>query len=131
MGIDQARFWIVPAALLDRTTLVTLNLGPEGFHKRDDFIDAHKLHEQGLTQQEIADRLGITQVAVSYQLGGGRKRKPKKTMSSQVRELENRWDLITGALATLREANSIVTQPPQLRGADVPVEGSGRPDGQG
>ena len=109
MGVDQQRFWIVPAAMLDRSTLVTLSLGPEGFYKREAFDAAKQLRAQGLTQQEIGDRLGISQVAVSYQLRGGRETLPKRTMSGQVRELENRWDLITGALATLREANDVVS----------------------
>jgi hypothetical protein len=108
MGIDEQRFWIVPAAMLDRTTLVTLFLGPDGFHKRQDFEEAKRLSAEGLTQQEIGDRLGISQVAVSYQLRGGRKEKPKATMSSRVRELENRWDLITTALATPREVTRIL-----------------------
>lgn len=108
MGVDEQRFWIVPAAFLDRTTLVTLALGPEGFYKRGDFKEAKELRAQGLTQQEIGDRLGISQVAVSYQLRGGNKTLPKRTMSGIVREHENKWDLITGALATLNEANLAV-----------------------
>lgn len=112
MGIDEQRFWIVPAHILDSATLVTLCLGPEGFYKRDSFDEAKKLRAQGLTQQEIGDRLGISQVAVSYQLRGGRAALPKRTRSGQVRECEGKWDLIGGALATLNEANKIASEIP-------------------
>ena len=111
MGIDEQRFWIVPAAMLDRKSLVTLMLGPEGFYKRGDYEETKRLRAEGFSQQAIADRLGVTQAAVSYQLLGGEKTRPKATMSSRVRELENRWDLITGALATLAEANTIAETP--------------------
>lgn len=111
MGIDEQRFWIVPSAMLDRSTLVTLMLGPEGFHKRGEYEETKRLRAEGFSQQAIADRLGITQAAVSYQLLGGKMTKPKATMSSRVRELENSWDLITGAWATLQEANTIAETP--------------------
>lgn len=111
MGIDEQRFWVVPAHVLDSVTVVSLALGPQGFYKRSEFAEAKSLRDQGLTQQEIADRLGISQVAVSYQLRGGRKTLPKKTKSGLVREHEGRWELITDALATLREANHIVSDP--------------------
>ena len=106
MGIDQQRFWVVPAAMLDGVGGVTV--GPDGFFKRGDFEEAKRLKAAGLTQQEIGDRLGISQVAVSYQLRGGRTKKPQHK-TALVRDHENRWDLITGAVATLREANQAVT----------------------
>lgn len=129
MGIDEGRFWVVPAALLDSATLVTLCLGPDGFHKRSDFEEARSLRAQGLTQQQIADRLGVSQVAVSYQLRGGRKALPKRTRSAQVRELEGKWDLITGSIATLREANQIVATPTAAESAE-PAKPSGSPVGK-
>lgn len=113
MGIDEQRFWVVPSALLDRSTLVTLMLGPEGFHKRGEFRETKDLRAQGFTLDAIAEQLGISQVAVSYRLRGGDAKKPRETMSSRVRALENRWDLITGAVDTLTEANALV-QPQTL-----------------
>ncbi len=105
-GVNENRFWVVPTALVARTS--GLVLGPRGFHQRQDFVDARALRATGLTQQEIGNRLGISQVAVSYQLRGGRTRLPRQTVGAQVRQLEDRWDLIIGALATLREANITV-----------------------
>jgi hypothetical protein len=107
MGIDEQRFWIVPSQMLDGTTLVSLTLGPSGFYKRDDFEETKRLRASGLTLQQVADHLGISQVAVSYRLRGGNKSLPKQTKSGMVREHENRWDLISGAVATLTEANTI------------------------
>lgn len=116
MGIDEERFWIVPAAMLDRSTLVTLRLGPEGFYKRGEFEETKRLRAEGFTLNAIAEKLGISQVAVSYRLRGGNAKKPNPTMSSRVRELEGKWELITGASETLTEANQIVETP-----AVVPV----------
>lgn len=109
-GVNENRFWIVPAPLVAKSSGVIV--GPSGFYQRQDFTEARALRATGLSQQEIADRLGISQVAVSYQLRGGCTTQPKRTIAAQVRELENRWDLITGALATLTEATAVVAQSP-------------------
>lgn len=91
-GRDEDRFWIIPTALLGSTQC--LLLGPKGFYQRAEFDESTRLKAEGLTQQEIADRLGITQAAVSYQLRGGRSKRPEETMSSKARAYEGRWDLI-------------------------------------
>lgn len=108
-GIDENRFWIVPATLISKTCSIVL--GPEGFYKRSEFPETRALAVTGMTPKQIAERLGITVQGVMYQLRGGRLRKPNSTIVAQVRELEGRWDLITGALATLREASDIVAEP--------------------
>lgn len=123
MGIDEQRFWIVPAAMLDRSTLVTLRLGPDGFHKRGEYEETKKLRAEGFTLDAIADKLGISQVAVSYRLRGGNAKQPKATMSSRVRELENKWELITGAAEMMTEANAAVAAPLD-RSLKLPVGGA-------
>ncbi len=106
-GVDENRFWIVPASLLARTS--GLVVGPRGFYQRQDFAEAKTLRAAGLSQQEIATRLGISQVAVSYQLRGGRVKQPKQTVAAQVRGLEDRWDLIPGALGLVHELKAIAS----------------------
>jgi hypothetical protein len=91
-GRDEDRFWVFPSALVASTQCLTL--GPKGFYQRSDFAEAKRLREEGLSQREIADILGITQEAVSYQLRGGRTAQPKETMSAKARKHEGRWDLI-------------------------------------
>lgn len=91
-GRDEDRFWIFPSQILAATQCLTV--GPKGFYQRDDFTEAKRLRAEGLSQQEIGDRLGITQAAVSYQLRGGRTKQPKETLSSKARQYEDRWDLI-------------------------------------
>lgn len=91
-GRDEDRFWVFPSKMLSQTQCLTV--GPKGFYQRDEFSEAKKLAAEGLTQQEIGERLGITQAAVSYQLRGGRSRKPAQTLSAKAREHEGRWDLI-------------------------------------
>jgi hypothetical protein len=60
---------------------------------------------------------------VSYRLRGGNAKKPKATMSSRVRELEGKWELITGASETLMEANAAVAVPLN-RSMKLPVGGA-------
>lgn len=91
-GRDEDRFWIFPSQLVASTQCLTL--GPKGFYQRADFGESKRLSDEGLTQQEIGERLGITQAAVSYQLRGGRSKLPTETMSAKARQHEDRWDLI-------------------------------------
>ena len=115
-GIDENRFWIVPAPLIANTA--GLLVGPKGFYERSRFTEASELAAAGLSKHDIAERLGITVQGVDYQLRGGRLRRPRQTVGSQVRELEGRWDLITGALATLNEANVVVLGEKRLTQAE-------------
>ena len=106
-GIDENRFWIVPAALVSKTCGIIV--GPDGFYKRSDFAETKALVAAGLSVKDIAERLGLTPQAVAYQIRGGRTRRPRTTVVAQVRELEGRWDLITGALAMLRSAETVTS----------------------
>lgn len=110
-GIDEHRFWVVPSLLLAKTQCFIV--GPQGFYKRQEFVQTKNLAAMGLSTPEIAARLGLTRQAVHYHLRGGRKRLPKRTVSAQVRECEDRWDLITGAVATLSEATLAVEDVPK------------------
>lgn len=98
-GIDEDRFWLLPSSVLAKTQCLTV--GPKGFYQRDEFAEAKKLRAEGLSQQEIGDRLGISQAAVSYQLRGGRKTLPTETMSAKARANENRWEIITDFVSTV------------------------------
>lgn len=91
-GRDEDRFWVFPSALIASTQCLTL--GPKGFYQREEFSEAKRLREQGLTQQEIGAQLGISQAAVSYQLRGGRTKQPTQTTAAKARSFEGRWDLI-------------------------------------
>ena len=107
-GIDENRFWIAPAELVANTAGVLL--GPPGFYQRKEFADTKALFKAGVSKNEIAARLGITVQAVDYHLRGGRTRQPRRTVGMEMRELEGRWDLITGALATLHDANAAIME---------------------
>ena len=91
-GMTEDRFWVLPTTAISTTQC--LLLGPSGFYQRAQFHEARRLRAEGLSQQEIADKLGITQAAVSYQLRGGRSKLPKETMTTKARQHEDRWDLI-------------------------------------
>ncbi len=92
-GRDEDRFWIFPSPVLATTQCLTV--GPKGFYQRYEFAEAKRLSADGLSQQEIADKLGISQPGVSYQLRGGRAKQPAETMSAKARRYyEDRWCLV-------------------------------------
>jgi hypothetical protein len=103
-GIEQDRFWVVPAATLDNHQLVVV--GPDVAYKRLDQERIVALYESGHTQQEIADMMGVHQYTISERLRG-KWVVPKRAISEQVRNCENRWDLIEGCIQSLTEAESI------------------------
>lgn len=92
-GVEENRFWIVPARMLEGVTKV--DLGPDnsrGFSK--DVPEMRAMLAAGNTQDEVAKHFGISQAAVSIRL----KREGSKIFISKrtaaVRACENAWDHI-------------------------------------
>ena len=104
-GIEQQRFWIVPSAVLDNKSLVVL--GPDIGWKSGELEEIRRLHGEGLRQEDIAERLGMSQMTVSRRLRGlFTEPCESRSLTYQVRQGEGRWDLIesyvdllTGAVA--------------------------------
>ncbi|MGH9421746.1 MAG: hypothetical protein ACRD3J_17340, partial [Thermoanaerobaculia bacterium] len=104
-AIEPDRFWVVPAPVLDHRHTVTISTRKQW---RDfDKAQVETLQAQGLTLGEIAQQLGVALRTVTRRLSTFQEPKRKY---SDLPSYENRWDLITGALATLTEAHTIVQQ---------------------
>jgi hypothetical protein len=65
-GIEQGRFWIVPAELLDEKQLVVV--GPDCKYKDLDVDKIKTMYESGRLQREIASEMGVKQVDISQRL---------------------------------------------------------------
>ncbi len=102
------RFWIVPAFVLDNRNTVTFADGQKQW-KDCDIIEARRLRATGMSYQAIADSLGMERHTVVRRIKGTYET-PKRNYAD-IAQYENRWDLLSGAEATLREANHIVNDP--------------------
>ena len=107
-AVEANRFWIVPAHVLDGRFTVQFKDGNRQW--RDiDVNAARRMREQGYTYKAIADAIGATWKTIKNRLDGSFT-EPKRKYAD-LAQYENRWDLITGALATLHEANTIAETP--------------------
>jgi len=106
-AVEPSRFWIVPAVVCDGRHNVTINDRHQW--KLCDIDQAKALRAQGLSYRAIAEQIGADEWTVKRRLNGSFA-EPKRRYSDLM-QYENRWDLITGALATLTEANTIVDRP--------------------
>lgn len=102
-GIEQNRFWIVPAALLDNR--MSIALGPD---IRWVPIDADQLKakvEAGMTQREIAAELGVCEMTISRRMNQ-QFIKPSTVIAAmqRIKETEGRWDLLQDYIGTMNEA---------------------------
>ena len=102
------RFWIVPAFVLDNRSTVTFKDGEKQW-KDCDITEARRLRETGMSYQDIADSMGMERHTIVRRIKGTYET-PKRNYAD-IAQYENRWDLIAGAEATLREANRIVNKP--------------------
>jgi hypothetical protein len=90
-GIEDNKYWIVPAYILDGVTSVVLGIDMQ--HKDLNMDVIHEMDKNGFTQKQIANKLGVQQMTISRRLRG-QYIKAKRTNSSQVRACEGAWHLI-------------------------------------
>jgi hypothetical protein len=89
VGLDQRRFWVVPAAFVDAYGDMNLTMS-----ERDDpaeLLRINELVEQGKELTEIANELGCSVTTVWKRRKGIRAR---RTKVKALRAYENRWDLL-------------------------------------
>lgn len=109
-GIEEQRFWIVPAPKLDNHHLVVV--GPDVGYRQIDLDDVKRLQANGRTITEVAQELGVGRETI-VRRKRGEYVESRHTISSQARECEGRWDLIEELLGTLQEANRLVAPAPK------------------
>lgn len=107
-GVEDNKFWVVPAALLDGKTGCTVGR-PAGWVDAD--IEAvREAREEGRTWREIASSLGL-KLGTTFRSGRGARDQmaPRTRYTQAVRECEGRWDFILGASAALSQAEAAVS----------------------
>jgi hypothetical protein len=92
-GIEQNRFWIVPATLCDQ--VVGVELGIESTQRRfvGSIADMREMKALGYSNYKIAKHYGIQQCSVKQFLASG-KDIINETVVSQMRACEGRWESI-------------------------------------
>jgi hypothetical protein len=93
-GIEQNRFWIVPASLCDQVTGVELGLD---IKQRPKFVgsikDMREMVALGYSRGQVAKHFGIQRTSLQQFLDSG-KDTSIDSVASQMRNYESRWDLI-------------------------------------
>ncbi len=104
-AIEAQRFWIVPAPVLDHRHTATIS----GRRQWRDFDSAQvdTLKAQGMTIAEIATHLGVAPRTVTRRQTTFQELKRK---DANLQSYENRWDLITEAVATMTESTAAIEQ---------------------
>lgn len=113
-AIEANRFWIVPAVVLDGRWTVTIPRD-RGQWRACDVAGIQALQAQGHTIEAIADHFNVAPRTITRRLTTYQ---TTQRRYADLPQYENRWDLITGALATLTEATHIVDS-----AASAPVGG--------
>lgn len=90
-GIDDNKFWIVPAKEFDGANGVVMGRQPQ--FKHFSIEEAQQLREQGLTNEQIGQRMGAAETTVLRRLHG-EFQAPKRTRADAVRACEDAWNLI-------------------------------------
>lgn len=106
-GIEQNRFWIVPAALLDNR--MSISLGPDVRWYDIDGDQINSMLAEGKDQRTIAHDLRVSEMTISRRI-----HKlftvPSETvaMMKQIKDSEGKWDQIQSYLDTMREADDAI-----------------------
>lgn len=114
-GIDQNRFWIVPAKLLNG--LQGIDLGPN--NERSFSKDVPEMREMvrlGYEQSEIASHFGISQASVSIRLKRAGCKIYLSSRTLAIRQCEGIWDPIVD----FGRSESIVLPKPETMSVDIP-----------
>lgn len=105
-GIDENRFWIVPASVCcgDRA-VQSLLLGAPQTHWTVNRDEVKGLLSTGLSQREVASRLGISEMSVSRVVHGQNNSKP--SLNSKCNSYENAWHEIISAIGLTKQVDSV------------------------
>lgn len=90
-GVDEDRFWVAPANLLDGVHFLTV--APKIWRKNVDIEEIRRMAADGKTHEEIARHFSCSRTTISRRLQG-QFTDVKFQRCITVRNNENRWDLI-------------------------------------
>ncbi len=108
-GIEQSRFWIVPAALLDNR--MSIALGPDIRWYDIDGIKLQAMLDAGKDQRAIALELGFSEMTISRRVRN-LFTIPSETVAAmkRIKDSEGKWDQIQQYLDTMQEADLVAEQ---------------------
>jgi len=103
-GIEQNRFWVIPAALLDGHQSVCV--GPDSTWINDTQVEkVRQARAEGKTFRAIAKEFGISPASACMIVSEKRIGPSGRTsLTAEVRSYENQWNLIESYAATMQEA---------------------------
>ena len=104
---EANRFWIVPAAVLDNRHTVCFKDGVKQWRELDE-VEINRLRGEGYTIEAIAEKFAVAPKTVQRRLTTYKK--PRRKFA-EIHQYEDRWDLITGVVDTLKEAVDVVQSP--------------------
>lgn len=109
-GIEQHRFWIVPAPLLDGRHLVVL--GPDMGWVNVDLCRAKEMRDSGMTLADIGIAFDTTETTIRRRLQGLYSQPVEARMlTHKVKDCEGKWDLIESAVNLMTETRqSTITE---------------------
>ena len=91
-GIEENRFWIVPAQLLDGK--VAVYVGPKCSWVSTDFLALKEAKLSGKTYREIAKENNINLATAYNTINGKREQGERAAFTQELRSYEDRWDLL-------------------------------------
>lgn len=112
-GIEQGRFWIVPAMMLDGRA--SIYLGTDSRWIATDEARIQAMLESGMTQRDIANELGVSEMTLSRRARGIMSQ-PGEVVAelNRIRDCEGRWDLIQSCINTMREVYRVTCDKERL-----------------
>lgn len=92
-GIEQNRFWVVPAAMADSCTGVDLGFDSSQRRFVGSVADMREMISLGYNRGQVAKHYGVHRTSLQQFLDSG-KDSIDETVVSQMRACEGRWDFI-------------------------------------
>ena len=109
-GIEQNRFWIVSASIVDQITGVDLGFDSKLPRFVGNVSDMREMLKLGYTRYQVAKHYGIQRTSLQQFLDSG-KDTIDETVVSQIRACEGRWEQILD-FVNPAFARSVEEQPP-------------------
>ena len=107
-GINENRFWIIPAHLLDGK--MSVSLGQECYFKGVDRIKVLQMRAEGKTYREISETFGFS-INMVWMIASGRRDGSNRYPDTKaIRDCEGRWDYITEHIADLSGGRKVFEQ---------------------